>query len=236
MHAIDRDALAEELQYGFSTAADSNVPRNSPLYPRVEQAITKYPYDLRRMEQLLGEAGWTRGTDGSFRDASGQTLDIEARVTSENTQLAQIVADWWKRAGLNATPYTIPRAQLNDQDVRTNYPGVGMSANGYSRDTIGVQDVLAEQAPTEANRFTGKNRGTYINPELDSLYDRYQKTIDASKRDDLVVEMQRIYTADVAQGLLFYLPQVAAVRTGLTGIKPPLVSSYLWNLWEWTWQ
>jgi hypothetical protein len=59
--------------------------------------------------------------------------------------------------------------------------------------------------------------------------------IDSNRRDDLAVEMARMFSTDVAQGTLFSLPQVAAMRTGLTGVKAPPTGSYLWNLWEWSW-
>jgi len=55
------------------------------------------------------------------------------------------------------------------------------------------------------------------------------------RRDDHVVDMARMFSADVARGTLFYLPQVAAIRTGLVGIKAPPTGSYLWTLWEWSW-
>jgi len=233
MHAIDRDALAEELQYGFATAADSTVPRAFPVYSRVDPVLTKYPYDVRRAEQILNEVGFTKGGDGIFRDRDGTVFDLEVRATSEFNQQPPIIADFWKRIGINASPYVIPRAQINDQAVRTGYPGVSMSDN--RGDFVGVQDVTLQQMPSEQNRFTGKNRGSYANAELDGLYNLYTRTIDQTRRDDLVVEMQKQFTADVSQGLLFYLPYVAAVRTGLVGFKPPVQGTYVWNLWEWSW-
>ncbi len=232
MHAIDRTTLADELQYGFSTAADTLVQRNSPLYARVDAAISKYPYDVRRTESLLNEAGWTKGADTQFRNAAGQTLDTEIRATSENSQLALIVVDNLKRAGFNSTPFTIPAAQLNDQEVRTSFPFAGLTNNGGFGE---MSDVTAEQAPTPQNRFTGKNRGSYLNPALDDLFGRYLKTVDQNPRDQLLIDMQKLYTEEVAQGTLFYLPQVAAIRTGLTGVKAPPQGSYLWNVWEWAW-
>jgi ABC-type transport system substrate-binding protein len=171
-----------------------------------------------------------------LRNASGQLLDMEARVTSERTQEEQIIADYWKRAGANATLFTVPRALTNDPEYRTSFPAVGLSSHSYNRDFLGTVNVTTEQAATVQNRWTGKNRGTYSNPELDRLYATYLSTIDPSRRDDLAVDIERIFSSDVAQGLLFYIPQVAAVRTGLSGIKPPIRGGYAWNIWEWEWK
>src|SRR5205823_7379820 len=116
-------------QYGFATSADTTIPKNTPIYPRIDQAITHYPYDPRKAEQLLTEAGWTKGTDGVFKNAAGQPFDAEIRATSENGQVAQVVADYWKRVGLNSATYVIPAAQLNDQEVRVGFPFASLTAN-----------------------------------------------------------------------------------------------------------
>src|SRR5262249_40205077 len=60
IHAIDRQALSDALQAGYGGVADTGFPKNAPLYPRVAQVISTYPYDLRRADQALTEAGWSR--------------------------------------------------------------------------------------------------------------------------------------------------------------------------------
>ena len=47
------------------------------LRPEVESAIPQYPYDPARAQQLLAQAGWIRGADGSLVHSSGERFDID---------------------------------------------------------------------------------------------------------------------------------------------------------------
>src|SRR4029434_11208052 len=132
----------------------------------------------RRADALLGEMGWTRGPDGFQREASGRLLDVQLRVTNDRQPEQAIIGDFWKRAGVNVSLYVVPAALINDQEYRVSYPAAAMSAGSHARDFLTAINVISEQAPTPQNRYTGKNRGTYLNPSLDALYERYLKTLD----------------------------------------------------------
>ncbi len=230
-HALDREALAESMQHGYGGVADTGYPTTSSLYPRISQVIARYPYDPRRAEALFADAGWTKGTDGMLHDATGRTFDIEVRVTGEREEEGTIVVSDWRRNGIDARLYVVPRAATTDVENRVNFPGVAISA---ATDLVPAINVTTGQAPTPANRFTGKNRGSYSNPELDRLYEDSLRTLDVRQRENILVELERILTTDVAQLMLYYQPRVAAVRSGIEGVVPPVRGSYAWNLWEWS--
>src|SRR5205823_4340976 len=59
-YAVDKTAINEVVNLGEGIFADSMIPPVSEYGPEVERAITKYPFDLRRSEQLMTEAGYTR--------------------------------------------------------------------------------------------------------------------------------------------------------------------------------
>ena len=40
-------------------------------YADIDRAVKKYPFDPRRAEQLMAEAGFARGRDGFFASAAG---------------------------------------------------------------------------------------------------------------------------------------------------------------------
>jgi ABC-type transport system substrate-binding protein len=102
-----------------------------------------------------------------------------------------------------------------------------------STDVVSAVNVTTAQAPTAQNRYTGKNRGSYSNPELDRLYDLSLITLDQPRREATQLDLERIFTTDVAQGMLLYIPRVAAARAGIKGIVPPVRGPYIWNIWEW---
>lgn len=230
-HALDRETLAESMQHGFGGVADTGYPPTAAIYPRIAQAITRYPFDPRRAEALFAEAGWVKGADGTLRDGAGRPFDLEVRVTGEREEEGTIVVADWRKSGIDARLFVVPRALTTDVEFRVNFPGVAISA---ATDLIPAVNVTTAQAPTPQNRYTGKNRGSYSNPEIDRLYELAIRTLDSARREEILVELERISTSDVAQMLLYYQPRVAAVRAGILGVQPPVRGSHLWNIWEWS--
>jgi peptide/nickel transport system substrate-binding protein len=234
MHAIDKEAMAQAITGGFAPAADTFFGKKSAIYPRLDQVITKYPLDARRTESLLGEAGWRRGGDGMYRNSAGQTLDMELWITAANEQQAIVVADDWKRAGINASPFVVPRARNDDYVFRVSFPSAQIQTAGFP---LLAESLNSNELPTPENAFSGGNRGHYVNPEVDRLFNSLAVTLDAAQRDDTTVELERIMTAEVAGGHLYYLSEVAAARGALKGPKEfasPNASYYSFNVWEWS--
>jgi peptide/nickel transport system substrate-binding protein len=226
MHAIDREELGRTETAGLGGASDSPFSPDNVLWPRIERVLTKYPLDLRRSEALLNEGGWTKAADGVFHNAAGESFDIEITASSDYPRSPVIIADFLKRAGLNAKPVISPEALDADAEYRASYPGATVESW-----TPGLYDRLwVGQLSTPENGFRGRNRGSYSNPELDSLVERLVTTLDAGARDDIMIEQERLVTADVAIGNLYYQirPSVAvSALKGITGYP------YTWNVWEW---
>ncbi|MFG1420543.1 ABC transporter substrate-binding protein [Roseixanthobacter liquoris] len=61
-HAVDREALAKVVWFGYGKAAVSPVP--STLAAFHDPDVPKYPFDPKTAEALLDEAGFKRGPDG----------------------------------------------------------------------------------------------------------------------------------------------------------------------------
>lgn len=61
-HALDKDALAKVVWYGYGKPAVSPVPTTLAAFH--DASVQKYPFDLKKAESLLDEAGFKRGADG----------------------------------------------------------------------------------------------------------------------------------------------------------------------------
>jgi hypothetical protein len=57
-----------------------------------------------------------------------------------------------------------------------------------------------------------------------------KSTLDERGRGDVLVELERFTTADVAIGYLYYQVRPAVVINGLKGV---ITYPYTWNPWEW---
>ena len=230
MHAIDRVALAEALEGGLGQAADTAYAPGSPLNPRMEQVIARYPYDTSRALALLRDAGWTPGPDGRLLDNGGRTLDLEIR--SNEAQDSTIIADNWKQVGINPTATVITGIQRRDDEWRAHFPATQISATGTY-----LTNVYTPDAPNPATGWRGSvNRGTYNNPEFNRLYEAQMTTLDLAKRDDILVELERIITHDLPVGFTTYNSSSVVARSVVKGIRNASkeLGNSLWNVWEWT--
>lgn len=50
LHSIDRVAMAEALEGNIGAAVDTPYPRGTRAFPRIDEAITKYPFDVGRAQ------------------------------------------------------------------------------------------------------------------------------------------------------------------------------------------
>ncbi len=125
LHAIDRQQLVDVLMAGLSQVTHSWIPPNDPRYGEVESLIVKYDYDPRRATQMIEGLGYLRASDGSFHDANGQRLGVEARTISldVNRKSLLAVADFWQRVGVAADPVVVPTARQSDREYRATFPG-----------------------------------------------------------------------------------------------------------------
>jgi peptide/nickel transport system substrate-binding protein len=235
---LDRQAIAETLEYGLTTVADTLPTRDEPLYAEVQQrGLASYPYDLARADRLLGEAGWTKGADGVARSVAGEPLHIPILNQSlEVDQLeAAIVADYWKAIGVSSEIQRLSRAQQTDGEFRTKFAAVAYNRRPLGYDTMGWLNI---GIPTPANRWSGENNAGYVNPTLEELWPRVLATVDDKERERLLVESLKAMTADAVVNPTHLQPRAMAYRAGLVGPKEPWVgeSALIWNAWEWHWR
>jgi peptide/nickel transport system substrate-binding protein len=182
LQAINRQELAETLLPGFSSVAHSFLLPSDPDYAALEPSMVKYAYDPQSSIRTLGELGYTRGGDGMFRDAAGQTLTIELRTTSDNeihvTALYPTV-DYLKAVGVQVTPEVIPPARQRDVEYRAKIPGFQQTQGSGSLSSLA--NFQSSQQKTAENGWRGQHTG-YGNPEFDAMVDRYFTTIPKTER------------------------------------------------------
>jgi peptide/nickel transport system substrate-binding protein len=71
-HAINRDLINEGTFEGQAVTTDIFLAPAQPYFADVNRVMTHYPFDPRRSEQVMGEAGFTKDRDGFFANAAGE--------------------------------------------------------------------------------------------------------------------------------------------------------------------
>ncbi len=235
---LDRDSLAEAITEGASKTAEAIMPPTDPLYARLEQAITRYPFDPTRAAAYLQEAGWNRTPDGLFSSAGQRfTLDIRDTAGQDSELEANIVADHLSSLGMQMTQTIVPSARIADVEYRVTFPG--LNGTGTPIDIPAAMNIAhGDQCATVERRYVGVNRGCWINPEYDRFYIIASSSLDPSERENAVIEAHRVLTDQVGLIGVAYTPETVAVRKGLVGpgVHWPAQVGTAWNVHTWRWE
>src|SRR5207249_699086 len=61
VHAMDRQQLVDELEFGLTSVAHVFLSPKESLYREVESSAVKYDFDPRRADQLIQDLGYSKG-------------------------------------------------------------------------------------------------------------------------------------------------------------------------------
>ncbi len=219
--ALDRSGINDVGSRGLGPLADSWVQPGEALRKDVEASIPKYPYDLAAAQRLLAQNGWTKGADGVLvhqSDGERFELSIWANQAIGWDKIATVAADQWKGIGVQTTVATIPPANIGNRQYESGYTGLFVTnvnvEQFWAQNTTGRYDSRFATGP--ANNFNGSNRGAYIHPQIDAIYQQIYVTLDPAKLLSLQQQLLKTTLDDVAQMPLYW--EVAPVLK-LKGVK-----------------
>lgn len=122
-HGIDRQALNLGLFEGQGFMSETFVPASSPYFGEVDRIVSKYPYDPRRSEYSMAEAGYAKDREGFFANAAGERFKTDLRV-GQGTEFERgqaIMVDTWRHAGFQISSSLAARSP--NTEARHTFPG-----------------------------------------------------------------------------------------------------------------
>ncbi len=230
-HAIDRETLNEVVYLGESIVLDTMVAPVATYYPAVERAIARYPFDVRRAQQLLAEAGLIRGADELWvSPTEGRlTVEIKANATASLQNEQAVIASGFRAAGLDTRESAVPVALIRDGETRGGFPGLYVIQGGEGEGAL--RSYVSRAISRPENGWVGSNRGGYSNPAFDRLMDALSTTLEQTGRERQLVEAVRLFSEEVPAISLVFGPSVVAVDAALRG---PVLWGYggdvTWNI------
>lgn len=233
-HGIDKNALNEGLFGGEGVMSSTFAAPFLPYYADIDRALVKYPYDVRRVEELMNEAGFARGANGMFVGASGESFapDFLGATGGQQAKELAILTETWQRAGIDVQPRVLPAAQHRDGQTRSTFPSLyGASQSGEEKN---FNTWTSASIGTPANRWQGSNRGGWASPEYDRLYDAFSSSLDRAERNQLGIAMMRLLSEELPVLFLFHTIDVTAHSSALVGPPPDGIDAYIHsNVHEW---
>ncbi|MFC2074717.1 ABC transporter substrate-binding protein [Bdellovibrionota bacterium] len=215
--AIDREKIIEHLLAGFATPATSLLaPSNSFFVGN----LPDYKFDTEKAKQLLDRAGYT-DPDG---DGPKPRFTIEYKTSNaqEATDIAQIIRDQLKTVGIEV--------KVRSNEWGTFYSDLksGNFQIASSR-LVGITDPDIYYDLFHSSRLApaGRNRGFYINNNLDELVEKGRVTTDPSKRKEVYAEVQKIISNDLPYMSLWYNQNSAVFRKEVKGFEMYPNASFL---------
>jgi peptide/nickel transport system substrate-binding protein len=236
-YALDRQALNEGLFVGQGALTETPITPFFPAYQDVDRAITKYPFNPLRAEQLLGELGYTKGADGFF-SSGGERLSVgfEQEAGDQTQREMSIIADTWRKIGIDSSTTVMSSTQLRDGQVRSTFPGVYSTAMGgaVKGGTKNLSNLTSNRIGIAANRWVGSNYGGWNSPGYDRVYDQFTSTLDPTQSNQQVVQLTKLISDDVGVLMLFFNYNVSAHTAAVTGPDAKAFDVLVdWNLESW---
>lgn len=213
--ALDRAAYAEvEVRGHPERTADTILPDDDPLYPQVKGGMDRYAYDLNRSAAMLQEAGWRRGADGVLANPAGERFTLSIRGNARN---ATVVADMWRRVGVDGRELDGATQLSRDRAVRAQFAGVELTSRG-SRDSILTRLECAE-IPTAQNTYSGNNRGKWCSQPYEDLVAKYRASLRQDDRGVTVRQIQDLIAEELPYMVLSVGITAPFARAGVTAFS-----------------
>jgi peptide/nickel transport system substrate-binding protein len=207
-----------------------------PYYDQIERVIRKHTFDPRQAQQLMEEAGYTKGGDGFFVGRDGQQIQFSIASSSgpKNEQEAATYVDSLRRTGFAANQRILPAAQIRDPETRALLPGIQIRGGG-NRHVV----YTSEQIPRPDNRWRGDNRGGWSNATYDQAFDAFNSTLDRNERIQHQARMEQVLTEEVPViPLMFGAETNSHVGTlqGPVARQTPNSSGTFLHVHKWEWR
>lgn len=227
-HAIDKRVLAETVWHGFAVPAVSTVP--STLGPHHTPDVPQYPFDIRRAEVLLDEAGFRRqgGAQGTRFALTHDFLPYGDDFRRSGEYVRQAL----RRVGIDLTlraqdaPTYIRRIFTDyDYDIASSWFA------SFSDPQIGVQRAFWSKAINRGVPWT--NASGYRSAEADRVIEAAQRETNPARRSQYFHELARIAATDLPTLPLIELRFFTVHAKSLQGVVsgPDGVYSSLKNAW-----
>lgn len=239
LHAIDRDAMVQNMFKGEKVVSHLPLSRTRKIYNKAVAASTVYKYEPERAKKLLAEAGWKPGADGVLTNAKGEKFEFEFRVTAErrdHEQAQAIIADYWKKIGVRTSIKNMPNRLLNSAENRSRWPGAYMGSHNVTVEEW-PERFHSKNIPTAENKYAPENVSGWNDPKKDAILDDINSIISDQQSEKLQIEFCKMFSAALPHLPIYYSPEVLVSKRGFTGLTPRQESggqnSSSWNTHMW---
>jgi len=224
-HAIDRQAIVDEVLMGHGTVAHSH---GSPVLWDFNPDVPKFEFNPDKARELLAQAGWTDTDGDGFVDKDGKKFSFLLQTNQGNKlreQSAVIIQQQLADVGIEVEVKLVEWATFV-QDV--------LLAKNFDVVIVGWRLSSDPDAyeiwHTEGGPF---NFVSYSNPRIDEIYEQGRVILDQEKRKALYQEAQAILAEDQPYLFLYFPTATVGLHKRFQGPIAGTPAGLAWNVELW---
>ncbi|WP_142826282.1 ABC transporter substrate-binding protein [Planococcus soli] len=226
-YAVNRDELVKGILAEKGEAAYGPLQKSWAGTSNGEE----YTYNPQKARQLLAEAGWVKGTDGTLMK-EGKRFEFELVSPIQDTvrvALANVVSEQLKPFGIVANPKPIDQNAINYEAEEALIIGWGSE---FDPDDHTYRLFHSSEIGDGQYNF-----GSYQNEKVDELLLKARTTTNTDERKAYYQQFQEEITNDPPYNFLVYLEALYGVNEDVSGISTRTLGHHgfgvLWNIEEW---
>ena len=186
-YAIDREVIANNAYRNAGQPGQSIIPASYPAY--AAEPEEGYTFDPEKAGQLLDEAGYTEGPDGTRQMPDGTpigTLRLYADSGSEKSVSAsQYIEEWFTDIGLPTKMQAMDTNRMTDEINAGNYDIFHWGWAVRPDPDAMLSFLTCGAIGSTSDTF-------YCNEAYDDLYAQQQVEMDHDKRVEIIKDMQQM--------------------------------------------
>ncbi|HEY1293810.1 MAG TPA: peptide ABC transporter substrate-binding protein [Chloroflexota bacterium] len=241
--AVDRKSIGEQL-YGPAGQASCNIFTSPPaVVSKATDSMDVCQYNVDMANQLLDQAGWTKGPDGiRQKDGVRMHLVYQTTVNSLRQKEQDIVKAGWEKIGAEVELKSVDAGVFFSSDAGNPdtaahfYTDVEMFTNNPADPsyTTYVSQWTTDQIASKANQWHGTNYHRWSNSDFDQVYKQMLSETDSAKRTALIQKANDLLVSQVV-----VIPLVArtqptdGINKDIQGYIPNPWDDVLWNIADW---
>jgi peptide/nickel transport system substrate-binding protein len=235
--AIDKNEINTKLLGGTVAIANTNIAPQAWYFAQEPPAT----FDPTKANQILDQAGWTKGSDG-IRSKNGLRAKIELCTTTRQVRLdtLALVSNWLKDVGIESVVNGVDPSDIfveyndgtKDTPCGLSHSNFDLAEHAFSSslDPIGNYTSYYSKL-TEPN---GANDASVNDPDLDAALDKVKTNVDFSVVKDAMKTFQDIYVGKTVEIPLYYRKNVDLVSSKLGNyFQNPTQAGPTWNAVDW---
>jgi peptide/nickel transport system substrate-binding protein len=232
-YGIDRPGIIKAVYFGRARPLNTII---SPADRKWHNPDTvTYPYDPGKARALLEGAGFRYRADGTLEDAEGHPVEFEL-ITSEGvqrrTEIATSFMENMKALGITVRLSYLDFGTLVDKTSNSFDYEAGMMGFTGGGDPSGGKAIYRSDGRLHVWDPGQPKPATPWEARIDELMDEQERTLDESRRIELIRQMQAIFSEELPLNFLVVRDAYAGIKNKWRNVRVPPFGSLAWNLDE----